>query len=1226
YALNYRNEATGRYIKRDALYIIDRMLNSKPMIATYKDPDTERYKVHAAASLAMKEKAKQIEDEFRKWLWSDESRKKRLLKKYNWEYNSIRKREWNGEHLTFPGMNPAIELAKHQKDAVWQIIQGVPTLLHHTVGAGKTFEMVAAAMELKRLGFASKPLIVTRNHLVGDIHNEARKLYPAAKIIHYTEKDFYKNNRRKTLAKIAAGDWDLIIMPHSSFKFIPVSAKYAEKLVSREIDKIERSILDARIAEGQVGKAIIRDMENAKIRAEKKLRDRLKDIQEHQDQGFITFEETGIDAIFVDEAHHFKNLLYSTRMNRVGNLGSQDGSQAAFDLLTKVEYIRELRGGSGIVFATATPLSNTMAEIYHMQRYLQPDELEAKGIYSFDAWAQTFGEIVTGIELKPSGKGYQPKERFRKFNNLSALMQMYHSFANVVNRAKMLELNPNMKLPKLATGKRQMILSEPSTEMQLYIEELDHRLDQIKSGAVTPREDNTLKILADGKMAALFGPLRGLPDYKGSKISNLVENVYKIWERDKKDKLTQLVFLDLGTPKGDSGEVDEDTGEAKMTKEEKAYWAEVEALEKGVYEVIKRRLIVLGVPEEEIAIVHDYNTDAKKQWLFRQVRSGEVRILIGSTRKMGEGMNVQRRLKALHHVDAPWKPSEIEQREGRIIRQGNLNEEVEIYCYATTGTLDTFFWQTLEQKQGYLFRFESGDMTLDQMDDIDESTASYAMLKALATGDQRIVEHAELTNRMIELKALEQGYNSTQTSVQLSIAQTEAFIESREKILSKAEADLKKRQDISGDKFKITLFGKEYTKRMEAGDVLIGKEGPLKEILKQLPEFVLWKSHYLVNEFVKKLPKEIKAVVRDKVILLDGRKESLPMLEIDVGNIAGFPLKLTFYYSNAPEYVIEGEDKHTVYMVDNPVGMIRSLEGQLQFERTIEKSKQEIESAKKKLDTLKEELNKPFKYKDELIKTAQRIEELEIELGMREGSSGGLADEMVDAEEEDIGGITEGEEGTIEIVINNGKRIKVPGEHVLPGLAVAENRDSDGNKLGWTVTHTPSGLSLGRTYKKKETALAVAKAVVGLTDDWTIVDAKELVKKLDLDKMRDILDRYQKKELDEIEAEEMADRTYDALLSRSEIGEYEAKSLRHDPAITSLKQVARGLKALVKLAERGVIDKPAFHFDVGGGAYDLGIEYLAEHGIECILWDPEARPPDYNTASLERLKDRKSVV
>ena len=1216
YALDYKDEATGKHIRRDALSIIDKMLNSKPMIATYKDPHTERYKVHAAASLAMKEKAKQIEEEFRKWIWSDESRKKRLLKKYNWEYNSIRKREWNGDHLTFPGMNPAIKLAKHQKNAVWQIIQGVPTLLHHTVGAGKTFEMVAAAMELKRLGFASKPLLVTRNHLVGDIYNEARKLYPAAKIIHYTEKDFYKNNRRKTLAKIVAGDWDLIIMPHSSFKFIPVSAKYTEKLINREIAKIERSILDARIAEGQASKSVVRDMENAKIRVEKKLRDRLKDIQEHQDQGFITFEETGIDAIFIDEAHHFKNLLYITKMNRVGNLGSQDGSQAAFDLLTKVEYIRGLRGGSGIVFATATPLSNTMAEIYHMQRYLQPEELEAKGIYSFDSWARTFGEIVTGIELKPSGKGYQPKERFRKFNNISALMQMYHSFANVVNKEKMLELSPNIKLPKLATGKRQMILSEPSLEMQMYIEELDHRLELIKRGAVTPREDNTLKVLADGKMAALFGPLRGLPDYKSSKISKLVENVYKIWERDKKDKLTQLVFLDLGTPKGDSGEVDENTGEAKMTKEEEAYWAEVEVLEKGVYEVIKRRLIVLGVPEEEIAIMHDYNTDTKKQGLFRQVRSGEVRILIGSTRKMGEGMNVQRKLKVLHHVDAPWKPSEIEQREGRIIRQGNQNEEVEIYCYATTGTLDTFFWQTLEQKQGYLSRFENGDMTLDKMDDIDETTASYAILKALATGDQRIVEHAELSNRMIELKALEQSYVSSQTAVQMKLTRTETYIEMLKERIQQLEADIKKRQDIKADKFKVTLFGKEYTERAEAGNVLIGKEGPLKNVLDKLPDSGLWKSHHLVDEFVKKLPKDIKAVVRDKVIAtIDGRKESVPLLEIEVGNFAGFPLKLIANYGSTIHYVLEGKDKYDAYLQDNPLGMVRLLETRLQFEKSLEKLKKELETENKNLEVLKKELGKPFEYKGELLKTAQRIEELEIELGMRESS--GLADEMVDAEEDDIGGITESKKGTVQITTNAGK-IKVPGVHIAPGLVANENRAND-KILGWTVTHLPSGLSLGTTFQKKETAIAAANAVAKLAD-WTIEDTDELRKKLDIDKIKNIMAQYLEQELREIGTEELNNRAYDTLLNRSEIGEYDVQTLRHDPAVTSLKQVAKGLKLLVNLANKGVIDKPAFHFDVGGDAYDLGINYLAEHGIECILWDPEARTPDYNKASLERLK------
>ena len=794
-----------------ALDIIRKSFNNEAIeVATnVRDEDGKtRRVVDKLKTVAAKEKQAAILKEFERWIWQENpARAKRLAAKYNNEYNNLRLRVYDGEHLTFPGMNPNITLEKHQKRAVWRILQGRSTLLAHTVGAGKTFEMVAAAMEMKRLGIARKTLLVSPNNLVAQNALEAQKLYPAANILFFSPEDMNKQNRKITTARIATGDWDLIIMPESSFGKLPMSAEYVESTIKDELNKIDKSIEEL----GNLSKSTARDVAKSRNALERKLREQTKKLKKEQDLGFMTFQETGIDALFVDESHNYKNLFYSTRMARIGSLGTQEGSMKAFDMLTKVNYLRSMHNGRGIVFASGTPISNTMAELYHLQRYLDPQALADRDIHSFDAWAQTFGRVVTSLELNPSGKGFRQKQRFAKFVNVAELLQMYRSFADILTHEMLVEiLGDAVQLPKIAGGGAILQTAMPSAEVLAYIEELTARADDIRAGNVDAKRDNYLKIVGDGRLVALYPPLRGLPDYQGSKVDIVANNVFEIWENGKSEKLTQLLFLDLSTPKGKTKAQlhEEETGE-DMEEE----WDETKST---VYNVIRQRLINKGIPAKEIAFIHDYKTDAQKLALYDAMNAGSVRILMGSTAKMGVGMNVQKRLFALHHVDAPWRPSDVLQRVGRIVRRGNTNEEVYVFAYGTESTLDSLIWQILETKQRFIAQLERQNLAVRTMEDVDEMSLSFGQIKAALTGDETIITLAHLQQELTTLLAQEQAHRGSKLYAINAARHYEAELASENATIASYEESLKMRTETKGDNFTIELEGKAYDKRADA--------------------------------------------------------------------------------------------------------------------------------------------------------------------------------------------------------------------------------------------------------------------------------------------------------------------------------------------------------------------------------------------------------------------------
>jgi len=1222
--------STGRSftIEKSALDIIESLLNSRSLNATFKrvtyDPvegrEKEKTVTHQAATLALREKGREIEQEFKEWLWSDSERAERLAKVYNWEFNNSVMRNFDGSHLTFPGMNPAITLGPHQKDMVWRIVQSRGALAHHVAGSGKTFVMVASAMEMKRLGIANKPIVVTRPSIIGQFAAEARRLYPAAKILAYSQKDMAADKRKKALARIAAGDWDLVIMPHSSFKMVPLSGEYVERIINRELANLERSIQEQRRALGQEGKAIVRKMENARNALEKKLREHLAKLERQQDAGFMTFEESGIDALFVDESHYYKNLFYNTSMNNIGNMGSPQGSMQAFDMFTKTDYVRNLRDGSGIVFASGTPISNSMVEMYALLRYLAPQELEARDLHSFDAWASVFGRAVTASELNPSGKGFRPKVRFAQFVNLPELLQLYHSFADVVNHERFLELNPHIKLPKIATGQRILISAQPSEEIMDYIEELDDRCEAIKAGHVDPSEDNFLKVVNDGRLVALYPPLRGLMDYKDSRINLAINNIFDIWKKYEKDRLTQLAFLDLSVPKGKSKEQEE----ADIDEEaEDVVFEDLEEDQQTVYEVIRRKLLAKGVPADEIAFIHDYKTDKQRLELFEKVKRGDIRILLGSTSKMGEGMNVQDKVIAVHHLDCPWKPSEIEQRERRGIRQGNQNEEVFIYTYGTERTFDIFMWQLISIKQKNFKQVETRNINpeMREMENFDEIQMSSKQMSAILTGDPKYMEYTEIEQRLIELAAIESGYIGKREAIKREISSASMSLEGAKKVAEKSKQDLERAKNIKGDLFEIKLFDKVYKDRKEAGKIIQGVEGPLKNVFHKYDKF-RQESFYTPKQFLDEINKlqGINAHLFNAEKYKEGiSEEELNAVIIPLGEFAGFPLSLRLHYQYGGALIFEGSNFYKVLLGETGYNTIRSLEIRAQgIKKDYTDRVKFIESLTKRLEELKAEAAKPFKYADELKKLRRRKEELAQELGIDQLEGEVMVEDAYVPETYGVGVIE------ISLMIDGIKqKVEVTGKEVAPGIAInkgVKNEKKDIRDL-WRVTHLQSGLRFGTYYDTMQTAEKAALAISKLAD-WNVPlsDISNEIKQ----EATKLAEDFSKKEQQAQAEQELEERSYDIFLNRTEYLSTEvsapAKELRHAPERTSQKQKAGGLTLLVKLVDRGVIERPAFHFDVGGGRYDLGIEYLKENGIECILWDPEARSPEYNKASLERLK------
>ncbi len=850
-------------------------------------------------------KQEQIKLAFEEWIWKEPERRERLVKTYNERFNSIRPREYDGSHITFDGMNPEITLRKHQVNAIARILYGGNTLLAHEVGAGKTYEMVAAAMESKRLGLCNKSLFVVPNHIVEQFGQEFLQLYPSANILVTTKKDFETANRKKFCSRIATGDYDAVIISHSQFEKIPMSVGRQISIIQKQIDDITFGIQDLKNSNGE--RFSIKQMEKTKKSLEARLA-KLNDTSRKDD--VITFEELGVDRLFVDEAHYYKNLFLYTKMRNVGGI-AQTEAQKSSDLFMKCRYLDEITGGKGVVFATGTPVSNSMVELYTMQRYLQYGELEKRHLQQFDAWASTFGETVTAIELSPEGTGYRAKTRFAKFFNLPELMAMFKEVADI-QTADML----NLPVPK---ANYHNVVIEPSEIQKELVKDLSERAEKIRNRMVDSSVDNMLKITNDGRKLALDQRLSNdmLEDFEHSKVATCADNIYEIWNKTSEDKSAQLVFCDLSTPHNDGNF--------------------------NVYDDLKKKLIERGIPEEEIAFIHNANTDVRKQELFNKVRRGQVRVLMGSTQKMGAGTNCQDRLIALHDLDCPWRPSDLIQRSGRIIRQGNKNPEVDIYRYVTEGTFDAYLYQLVENKQRFISQIMTSKTPVRFAEDIDETALSYAEIKALAAGNPDIIEKTELDTQVAKLKLLKQTHLSEIYAMEDKVIK---YYPNEIKRLETKIEDLKedlehfKANDTPDNSFeKMIINGETLSERKEAGEKII-------EICKSMtnPE------------------------------------------PIEIGEYKGFKMMLSFDTMSRTFYMgLKNNLSHKVELGSDPSGNITRIDNVLNdIEKKLEDTKNTLEDTKKQYENAKIEMQRPFPQEEELKEKSKRLDELNIKLNLNE--------------------------------------------------------------------------------------------------------------------------------------------------------------------------------------------------------------------------------------------------
>lgn len=814
----------------------------------YDDDGNKQAILNKKETMIAQQKQDTIKESFNNWIWKDPQRREELTQIYNRLFNSIRPREYNGDHLEFPGMNPEITLRKHQKDAIAHILYGQNVLLAHVVGAGKTFEMTAACMELKRLGLAQKPMLVVPNHLVEQWGAEFLQLYPSANILVATKRDFEKKNRKKLFSKMATGEYDAIIIGHSQFEKIPMSIERQKMNIENEIEEITNGISSLKANNGE--RFTIKQLERTK----KGLKAKLEKLNKNdRKDDLITFEEIGVDRLFVDEAHFYKNLFLFTKMNNVSGLSTTD-AQKSSDLYLKCRYLDEITGGKGVVFATGTPISNSMTEMYTMQRYLQYSTLVKHNLQHFDCWASTFGETSTSIELAPEGSGYRMKTRFSKFFNLPELINMFKEVADI-KTADMLNLPvPNAHYQNVAV--------KPSDIQKELVESLGERAQKIRDGTVDPHEDNMLKITNDGRKLALDQRLINelLPENKNSKVNACIKNILKIYHETVEEKSTQLVFCDMSTPRNDAF---------------------------NVYDEIKNKLLEEGIPESEIAYIHNAKTDAKKKELFSKVREGKVRILIGSTGKMGAGTNVQERLIAIHDLDCPWRPSDLEQRAGRIVRQGNRNKDVYIYRYVTEGTFDAYLYQLVENKQKFIGQIMTSKSPVRSAEDIDEASLSYAEIKALASGNPKVKEKMELDTKVSKLKLAKANYLSQKYDLEDRIIkyypQKIKSIKTRIEGLENDIKDLKPQKEFQQIKIKDMLI----VDKKQAGNAILlackGYDGQEKKYIGEYRGFDLYiqfnsLSQYYIMSLKKELyyPVELGNDVYGNLTRIDNAIENIP--------------------------------------------------------------------------------------------------------------------------------------------------------------------------------------------------------------------------------------------------------------------------------------------------------------------------------------------------------------
>ncbi len=888
---------------------------------TVQDAEGEHRELNRKETMLAQQKQELIKEEFKEWIFKDLHRREDLCKIYNERFNSIRPREYDGSHIQFVGMNPEITLMPHQKNAVAHVLYGNNTLLAHCVGAGKTFQMIAAGMESKRLGLSQKNLYVVPNHLTEQWGSDFLRLYPGANILVATKKDFEPANRKRFCSRIATGDYDAVIIGHTQFEKIPLSRERQIAMLEDQIADITFSIEEAAHQAGQ--NYTIKQLEKTK----KSLQARMKKLNDQtRKDDVVTFEQLGVDRLFVDESHSFKNLFLYTKMRNVAGI-SQTDAQKSSDMFMKCRYMDELTGGRGITFATGTPISNSMTELYTIMRYLQYDTLMRMGMGHFDSWAATFGETVTAIELSPEGTGYRAKTRFARFFNLPELISIFKEAADI-------QTSDMLNLPVPEAEFINEVL-KPSEEQQEMVSAFSERAESVRGGLVNPTVDNMLKITNDGRKCALDQRLLNelLPDAEKSKVNTCVENAFQVWEEGKADRTTQLIFCDLSTPKGDGTF--------------------------NVYDDVRNKLTEKGIPKEEIAFIHEYNTEAKKAELFAKVRTGQVRILMGSTPKLGAGTNVQDRLIALHHLDCPWKPSDLEQQEGRILRQGNQNDKVKIFRYVTENTFDAYMWQILENKQKFISQIMTSKSPVRACEDVDDTALSYAEIKALATGNPYIKEKMDLDVQVSKLKLLKANHTSQIYRLESDIAKNFPVQISalKERIAGmQIDSQVVKSVDLQdNDTFAMTVGNVLYEDKKEAGEALIAACAGLKTVS-------------------------------------TGGK---------VGEYHGFTLSASYnMFSNAFELTVKGKCSYKLEIGKDPVGNMQRIHNTLSsIDRKLTESEQKLETVQQQLATAQEEVKKPFPKETELNEKMERLSELNALLNMDEkGNETIMADEDIGRE------------------------------------------------------------------------------------------------------------------------------------------------------------------------------------------------------------------------------------
>ena len=914
---------TGRV---NAYKILEDSLNLKDtrVYDTIEEDGKEKRVLNKKETMIASQKQEAIREAFKDWVFREPERRQVLVAKYNELFNSTRPREYDGSHLKFPGMTPDIELKPHQKNAVAHVLYGNNTLLAHCVGAGKTFEMTAAAMESKRLGLCQKSLFVVPNHLTEQWASDFLRLYPGANILAATKKDFEPANRKKFCSRIATGDYDAVIIGHSQFEKIPLSVERQTAIIERQIDEIELAIEQTKADKGE--RYTIKQMEKTKKSLQVRL-DKLND--QIRKDNVVTFEQLGVDRLFVDESHNYKNLFLYTKMRNVAGI-AQTEAQKSSDMFAKCQYLDEITGGKGVTFATGTPISNSMTELYTNMRYLQYDTLQKLGLGHFDAWAASFGETQTAIELAPEGTGYRAKTRFAKFFNLPELISLFKESADIQT--------PDMlKLP-VPEAEYENVVLKPSEFQKETVASLAERAESVRDGKVDSTVDNMLRITNDGRKLALDQRLINdmLPDDENSKAATCVDKAFEIWQDTKEQKSTQLIFCDLSTPKGDGTF--------------------------NVYEDIKNKLMEKGVPEGEIAFIHDANTELRKAELFAKVRSGQVRFLLGSTAKMGAGTNVQDRLIALHHLDVPWRPSDIEQQEGRILRQGNQNDKVKIFRYVTEGTFDSYSWQLIENKQKFIGQIMTSKSPVRSCEDVDEAALSYAEVKALATGNPYIKEKMDLDIQVSKLKLMKANHTSQKYRLEDNITkhypQQIAIFKER---INGFTADMQKYEQnkpLDKEQFAITIGGKAYTDKKEAGTAIIV------------------------------MCKEIKGI----------------NASADVGEYLGFKLNVTFdSFNNKFVMNVKGAMSHPMEVGADPLGNITRINNALEaMPAQLEEAQTKLSNVEHQLETAKAEVNKPFAQEAELSEKLDRLTALNALLNMDEKGNDaiGMDEEGQEAEPE----------------------------------------------------------------------------------------------------------------------------------------------------------------------------------------------------------------------------------